>query len=206
MSGDKATATPDWPGPRLRPPKPVLLVVAAFSRHAGALDWGRAQLEATYGPVALISEPFSFHHTEYYQPTMGPGLAKQFFVFERLVSEDCLPEAKHHTNALETQLAAQHGFAEQRPLNLDPGILTLGKFLLATTKDLAHRIYLRDNIYAEVTLRYQAGAFQPWPWTFPDYREPALHAFLLTARDFYRRQLEKSSRISEGGPLVDKGN
>jgi hypothetical protein len=172
----------------------VLLVVAAFSRHTEAFAWAGEQLSLTYGPVALTSEPFPFHHTDYYQTTMGPGLVKQFVVFEKLVEEDCLPEVKHHTNSLETQLAAQHRFAEPRPLNLDPGLLTLGKFLLATTKDLAHRIYLRDNIYAEVTLRYQAGAFQPWPWTFPDYRESALHAFLLTARDYYRRRLDESEK------------
>ena len=37
-------------------------------------------------------------------------------------------------------------------------MMTLGKFMLATTKDQAHRIDLRDGIYAEVTLRFQAGA------------------------------------------------
>ncbi len=178
-----------WAGPRLRPPQPALLVVAAFSRRDEALAWGREQLEAAYGPVALASESFAFHHTDYYQPTMGADLRKQFFALERLVPQDCLPDVKHHTNALEAHLAGQGRFPEARPLNLDPGLLTLGKFLLATTKDLSHRIYLRDNIFAEVTLRFQAGAFVPWPWTFPDYREPALHAFLMQARDFYRGRL-----------------
>ena len=54
---------------------------------------------------------------------------------------------------------------------LHPGVLALGKFLLATTKDQAHRVYLRDGIFAEVTLRFQDGAFRPWPWTYADYRE-----------------------------------
>jgi hypothetical protein len=165
------------------------LVVAAFSRHAEALAWSREQLQLSYGPVALASDPFSFHHTTYYQATMGPDLRKQFFAFERLVGEDCLPDVKHHTNALEAELAAQQQFPDLRPLNLDPGLLTLGKLVLATTKDQAHRIYLRDHIYAEVTLRYQAGAYHPWPWTYADFREPALHAFLLAARDDYRRRL-----------------
>jgi hypothetical protein len=187
MSDDSTAST--WAGPKLRPAKPALLIVAAFSRHPDALAWGQVQLQATYGPIALASEPFSFHHTEYYQKTMGPDLRKQFFAFVQLVTEDCLPEVKHHTNALETELAATQRFPEARPLNLDPGLLTLGKFLLATTKDQAHRIYLRDHIYAEVTLRYQEGAFHPWPWTYADYREPAVHAFLLAARDEYRRQL-----------------
>jgi hypothetical protein len=76
-------------------------------------------------------------------------------------------------------------------VNLDPGLLTLGKFMLATTKDQGHRIYLRDGIFAEVTLRYQAGAFEPWPWTYADYRRPEVHAFLQSARAFYREQLRQ---------------
>jgi hypothetical protein len=76
-------------------------------------------------------------------------------------------------------------------LNLDPGLLGLGKFLLATTKDQAHRIYLGQGIFAEVTLRFQDGAFEPWPWTYADYREPAVRAFLKQAREYYQRQLNE---------------
>lgn len=61
--------------------------------------------------------------------------------------------------------------------------------MLATTKDQAHRIYVGDGIYAEVTLRFQAGVFEPWPWTYADYREPHVRAFLKQARDFYRQRM-----------------
>jgi hypothetical protein len=71
-------------------------------------------------------------------------------------------------------------------LNLDPGVLSLGKFLLATTKDQAHRIYLCDGIFAEVTLRFEAGEFVPWPWTYADYREPDVREWLKQAREYYR--------------------
>jgi hypothetical protein len=168
---------------------PVLLVVAAFGRHDDALRWGRERLGQSYGPVALAGEPFAFTHTAYYKATMGPGLTKQILAFRDLVSPDCLPDVKRHTNALEAELAASGTFAEARPLNLDPGVLMLGKFLLATTKDQAHRIYLRDGIFAEVTLRFEAGSFEPWPWTYADYREPAVRAFLGEAREFYRERL-----------------
>jgi hypothetical protein len=174
-----------------RNPPPLLLVVAAFSRHVAALDWGRDRLEQTHGPVALASAPFDFHHTAYYEPSMGPGLRKCLFAFRDLVSADCLPTVKLHTNDLEAELAATKAYAEPRPLNLDPGVLSLGKFLLATTKDQAHRVYLRDGIFAEVTLRFEAGAFEPWPWTYADYREPAVRDFLRQARDFYRGRLRE---------------
>jgi hypothetical protein len=172
--------------PRL--PEPALLVVAAFSRHPPALGWAREQLERQFGPVGLTSPTYEFNQTRYYEATMGTGLCKQFFAFEELVAPEILPAAKLRTNELEAELARTGGYPEPRPLNLDPGLLTLGKFMLATTKDQAHRLYLGAGIYAEVTLRYQAGAFEPWPWTYADYRQPAVRAFLQVARDFYRRR------------------
>src|SRR5262245_22644655 len=174
-----------------RPPAPVLLIVAVFSRHAAALDWARQHLESTFGPVGLSGPPYDFVQTDYYASTMGAGLSKQFLAFARLVSADCLPEAKQRTNALEQELARTGSFPEPRPLNLDPGTLGLGKLILATTKDQAHRIYLCDGIFAEVTLRYQAGAFEPWPWTYADYRLPQVRAFFQEARDYYRGRLRE---------------
>ncbi len=174
-----------------RPPDPVLLVVAAFSRHAGALAWGRRQLEDAFGPVALAGPAYPFTQTAYYEPTMGPGLQKQPFAFGRLLPAEALADVKLRTNALEDELARSRAYPEPRPLNLDPGVLTLGKFLLATTKDQAHRVYLRGGIFAEVTLRFEAGAFVPWPWTYADYRLPAVLDFLREARSFYRQRLHE---------------
>jgi hypothetical protein len=174
-----------------RPAVPVLLVVAAFSRHAAALEWARGRLEQAYGPIALAGEPFEFHHTAYYQATMGSGLRKCLFAFRDLVSADSLPELKLATNALEAELAGCGTYPQPRPLNLDPGLLSLGKFVLATTKDQGHRVYLRDGIFAEVTLHFEAGAFEPWPWTYADYREQAVRDFLQQARDVYRARLRE---------------
>ncbi len=172
-----------------RRPDPVLLIVAAFSRHDAALAWGGERLAEIYNSVAFTSPPFEFRQTSYYEPTMGPGLRKRFFVFEKLVEADCMADVKRRTNALEQELMVAGLFPEPRPLNLDPGILSLGKFQLATTKDQAHRIYLRDGIFAEVTLRFEAREFVPWPWTYADYREPDVRTFLKRCRDFYRQRL-----------------
>jgi hypothetical protein len=164
-----------------------MLVVAAFSRHAVALAWARSRLEEAYGPPAAVSAPLVFDQTDYYTPTMGPDLRKQFLAFAGLREPDELAAIKLHTNALEEELAASGTYAEARPVNLDPGFLNLGKFVLATTKDQAHRIYLRQGIFAEVTLRFHAKAFEPWPWTYADYRQPVVLEFLAEARRIYRR-------------------
>ncbi len=60
-------------------PEPVLFLLAAFSRHAAALDWARQRAEAAWGPVALESPAFDFDETDYYEADDGPGLAKSVF-------------------------------------------------------------------------------------------------------------------------------
>jgi Domain of unknown function (DUF4416) len=169
-----------------RHPDPARLVVAAFSRHPEALDWAQDRLQHSFGPIERVSPDFDFHHTDYYANSMGTGLKKRFLVFDQLRPSDILPYAKNFTIGLENQLIRSGRFSEERPLNLDPGLLQLGKFLLATTKDQSHRIYLVDGIYAEVTLRFEGKHFEPWPWTYSDYREPAVREFLDGARESLR--------------------
>ena len=68
----------------IQPHRPVLLILAAFSRYAEALDWARQTAEDAWGPVALQSERFDHRETNYYEATMGPDLKKTFFAFESL--------------------------------------------------------------------------------------------------------------------------
>lgn len=173
---------------------PVLLVAAAFSRHEAALDWAAARLAREYGPIALASERFEFADTDYYEPTMGPGLRKQFLAFEQLRDPVDLPAVKIATNAFEAEYADAGIHSESRPLNLDPGYITLAKLVLASTKDHAHRIYLRDGIFAEVTLHYKHGAWQSSDWTFPDYRRSDYHRFLSQCRAYYQQRQRGENR------------
>lgn len=178
-----------------REPTYSLLVAAIFSRHVDALDWALDRLVPRFGPLALRSVDFSFHHTKYYHSTMGTDLLKRLIVFDPIVAADCLPTVKRFTIALEQELADTKRYAEERPLNIDPGLIQLGKFMLASTKDQAHRIYLQDDIFAEVTLRFQAGAFEVWPWTYSDYREESVREFLGKGRALL---YEKVTRIRAG--------
>ena len=76
---------------------------------------------------------------------------------------------------------------EPRPLNLDPGYLTLGKLVLASTKDFAHRIYLSRGIYAEVTLQYRHRRWEHHQYTFPDYRREDYQQFFSECREGMKR-------------------
>jgi Domain of unknown function (DUF4416) len=169
--------------PPLRRNDRALLVVAAFSRHSDALDWAAERLQLLYGTIVMTSPDYTFDHTAYYEKTMGSAVTKRFYSFDGIRDPDILPVTKRQTIALEQELIETKKYPEPRPLNLDPGLLFLGKFCLATTKDQSHRIYLQNGIYAEVTLRYTKSEFEPWSWTYADYREPVVHAFLAAARE-----------------------
>jgi len=177
-------------------PQPVLFLLAAFSRYAESLDWARDRATALFGPLALESPRFEFRETEYYTPSMGPELLKTFWTFEQLIDPAMLSDIKRQTNAWEAEYAANAGHDEPRPLNLDPGYIGLGKLVLASTKDHAHRIYLGQGIYAEVTLYYKDGRWQQREWTFADYRREDYQAFFEECRRGLQRRLRADR---EGG-------
>lgn len=168
------------------PPEPALRLLAAFSRHPAALEWARARAEQAWGPVALASPVFAFRETDYYQATMGSEIGKQFFVFVEPLDPAGAVADKLDTGEWEHEYAALGRHAEPRPLNLDPGYITAAKLVLTSTKDHAHRIYLSQGIYAEVTLYYRDRQWQHHQWTFPDYRRADYQEFFTAARRLLR--------------------
>jgi Domain of unknown function (DUF4416) len=176
------------------PPEPALRLLAAFSRHEAALAWACDQASQAWGKVALTSPVFAFRETDYYQATMGDAINKVFFVFDQLFDPSEMADAKLLTGQWEHQYKAQAAHQEQRPLNLDPGYLTSAKLVLASTKDHAHRIYLAQGIYAEVTLYYRDRCWQHHPWTFPDYRRADYQEFFTVARNHLRARQKQERR------------
>ena len=120
---------------------------------------------------------------------MGTGLLKQFCRAAGLYDPARLAQAKLLSNAWEQELAGSGEYAEPRPLNIDPGYVTLTKLVLASCKDRAHRIYLTDGIYAEECLYYLDRGWRSRPWTYPDYQRADFQAFFVQARRALKRLL-----------------
>lgn len=165
--------------------EPVMLVIAGFSKHRELLDAIEPRLIQAFGTVAVSGPTIEFRQTDYYAPTMGTDLLKRYWAFHSLHEPDQLAAIKRKTIEMEREIQQSGQFDIERPLNLDPGFLTLGKFMLATTKDQAHRIYLHGGIFAEVTLRYHDRQFEPRPWTYADWQLPQVLRFLQEARRYY---------------------
>ncbi len=161
----------------------AVLIAALFSRYPEAMDWAKKRIETNWGMVALESQPFAFDETDYYAAEMGGGLQKSFLVIDGEFDASQLAERKIEAVAWEQEYASLGKHAEKRPVNIDPGYVTLNKLVLASTKDRAHRIYLNQGIFAEVTMRY-VGGWQFYPWTYPDYQRPESLEFFSKSRKY----------------------
>lgn len=173
-------------------PAPVMLIAGILRAPQVARAEVHARLEAAFGALADVSEETPFTHTPYYQEEMGEGLLREYVAFEELIEPGRLVEMKLLTNKIE----AEWSVGGRRRANIDPGLLTDHNLILATGKDYAHRIYLRDGIYAEVTLYAHGGGLSALPWTYPDYREAATIAFFEKQRQRLRA-LRRATRQAQ---------
>jgi hypothetical protein len=175
----------------LKEPKPVKLIVGILAADERCLTAARESLGAALGTVDLASDIWTFDQTDYYAGQIGPHILRQFASIGRLIDPGQLAALKHRTNALEQQLAAALGTPFPRPVNLDPGIMEPSKLVLATTKNYAHRIYIGDRMYAEVTLIFDKGQWHSLPYTYPDYQRQEYFGFFRQVRTRLVQQLRE---------------
>jgi hypothetical protein len=170
-----------------RPPKPAKLVIGVFLKDKDLFELLAKELIAEFGPVDIISQWFLFDYTSYYEPEMGSPLFRRMFAFENLIEQTSLSQIKNFTNEIEVR-CSKNG---KRTVNIDPGYMLHEKFVLATGKNYAHRIYIGNNIYADLTLIYQNGDFKTLPWTYPDYADEKMLTFLKNVRDKYVADMKR---------------
>src|SRR3989304_5776987 len=154
----------------IRPVEQVKLFTAILFGNEGVLNTARENLSSALGLIDMSSPVWSWSHSNYYKKEMGADLKRIFLFFERPITPDRLADIKNITNEIEDSFRRNTENLPERPINIDPGYMTLAKVVLASTKDYSHRIYIGKGIYAEVTLFYQDKTFQPLLHTYPDYR------------------------------------
>ncbi|MCD4783603.1 MAG: DUF4416 family protein [Candidatus Eremiobacteraeota bacterium] len=148
-------------------------------------------LEKKYGGFDIISKTIPFDFTNYYEEEMGKELLRKFVSMKKLMHPVILPDVKIFTNEIERKFGNIENDKLFRKINLDPGYVSLPKVVLATTKNFSHRIYIRDGIYAEVTLYRAGGKFHSWSWTYPDYKTDFYKDFFTRVREKYMEQLQE---------------
>ena len=158
-------------------------------KEKGLLHPVAEYLTDNFGPADLIGPWLSFDFTDYYSSEMGRPLFRRMLAFKNLIEQEQLVEIKVVTNRLEQQYSNNNC----RAVNIDPGYLMHERFVLASAKNFAHRIYIGKGIYADLTLIYTQGAFQTLPWTYPDYAEKKMLGFLERVRNKYLLDMKNLS-------------
>lgn len=135
--------------------------------------------------------------SEYYSKEMGEGLSRIFLVSTSLYPREYLLSAKLLSLEWEKSWAVDG----KRMVNADIGFLCLENFLLATTKNYSHRIYLGQNIFADLTYQYVQGELQTLPWTYPDYVDSKKIEFFTWLRSYL---LQKNTTAEKDVSLIKK--
>jgi hypothetical protein len=166
--------------------EPAKLICGFLYRHRDLYISALEKLESLFGGVEFESEIFEFSHTDYYEKEMGADLQRCFVSFEKPIDPGRLRDLKISCNDIERQYLNDAG---GRTINIDPGLISLAHLALASTKDFAHRLYLGEGIYGEVSMLYEDKTFTALPWTYPDYRTPEVVKFLLRVRESLKEHI-----------------
>jgi hypothetical protein len=173
----------------VRPFTPAKLVTGILISTTDAEPALLEELSAHFGTIDFRSTTLPFHYSHYYDNEMGTPIRRFFISFTDLVDPGRLSDIKITTNRIETTFMEEG----KRKINIDPGLLFLSSFILATAKAYAHRIPLINGIYGEITLLFQKGTFRPVEWTYPDYRDRDYISILNSIRGMYMKQLVRLS-------------
>ncbi|MHC4425340.1 MAG: DUF4416 family protein [Planctomycetota bacterium] len=175
---------------KLKEPNPAKLIIGILASNYQCLHTAADALTDKFGNADFTSDVWPFDKTDYYKDQTGPRILRQFVSIEQLIDPARLARIKHQTNKLEQKLAKALGIPLSRPVNLDPGIIEPSKLVLATTKNYSHRIYIGKKMYAEVTLVFDKGRWQPLGHTYPDYRQQCYFDFFEKVRTRLLGQLK----------------
>ena len=162
------------------------LIVGVIYHDTDIYDSAISILKGEFGEIDNTSEVFSFskEYSSYYDGELGGEGMRIILSFKETVDPSRQAEIKLFTNSIEEKFSVDG----KRRINLDPGFISHGRLLLATTKKTGFRIPLSDGIYSELTLFWARGAWHKLPWTYRDYQSERVQRFLTKTRKIYLGQ------------------
>lgn len=173
--------------PKNKIPKVKLIAGILFSDDK-FLNKSFELLRSEFGEIDYKSIHFKFDITDYYTSEMGDNILRIFISFKNLITPDLLADVKIQTNEIESELS----ITGKRTVNIDSGYLDYDKIVLASGKYNGNKIYLKNGIWADLTLHYQKGVYLPYPWSFPDFKKGEYNQVFLKVREIYKKQMKDS--------------
>ena len=165
------------------PRDPLVKKIAALLVPRGdkeIFDTTLQMLAGVWGEPEKISPLYPFTWTNYYED-IAPELDRCFLSYPGLYPMSKLPDWKTASCAAEKMTGAS------RRVNIDPGTIDGARLLLASTKGQAHRMYMCDGIFAEVTLCRRKGRWEHFFYTFPDFASGIYDKWLEEIREDWKK-------------------
>lgn len=134
---------------------------------SGVYEKAIEELARRFGNIGATGEEYDFSFTDYYLKEFGSNLKKRFVVFKNLIERENLADIKLLTCEIEKSFAR----GGRRIVNIDPGYITLNNVVVASTKELPHRVYLGKGIFADVQLILKRSEAITSSHTFADYEK-----------------------------------
>ncbi len=163
----------------------ALLLSREYGDPSGVVE----ELERSYGPCDYLSAPHPFDATDYYEEEMGGGLTRRIASFEPLYDPTEIVRYKLESRAIEERFAIEG----LRRVNVDPGYIDYFKVVLASFKVGPQKVYVGDGVYVDPVLMYSQGTFEPFPWSFPDFKKGVYNEDFLKIRKLYKEALRRVS-------------
>ena len=168
-------------------PSPVKLIFSLFSVSGSLIDSIIEELVLLYGKTDYSTPLKDFDYTYYYHSEMGSPLKRKIISMKELIKHEGLVDIKLKTNEIENLHLNE---SKGRRINIDPGVISKERLVLATGKNAPHRVYLERGIYADLTLIFEKGDFKPQSWTYPDYASDEYRSIFKEIRDNYLLNLK----------------
>ncbi len=167
--------------------EPVKLVAAVLYQNSEDFELAKQLMSDAFSRIDYEGDAFPFVESDYYEAEMGAKLKRLMISFDSLVMPDQLVKAKQTTQQLEKLLANQGN----RTANMDIGYLDIFKLILASYKGRGNKIYMGEQIWADMILYFEKGDYQPFVWSFPDFKSGIYNKDLKVIRNIYKNQLKE---------------
>ncbi len=165
---------------------PVKFFIAVLFRTRQSFDEARGIFVERWGDIDYEGCDHVFDVTDYYRDEMGAPLSRRLLAFKNLAGPGEAIPMKLGCNAIEAHLSV----GGKRTVNCDAGYLDHNKVVLASAKEAGQKIYLDKGIYADLAGRYRDGAYRPFEWSFPDFKDGRYDTELNAIRAIYLAQMK----------------
>ena len=166
----------------------VKAIVGILASRQELLPEVLSTLAPHFGRADVVGDWYPFSHSAYYEPEMGPHLARCFVAFEDLRPAEDAVNFKRWTMDAEDRFRTEG----HRTVNIDPGYLDANKVVLISGKHGGHKIALAPGLFADLLLWYNKG-WVALPWAFPDFRDGHLFPLFCRMRTVFKGQSKITS-------------